>query len=539
MIRSSGAPAFFALSLACLILYFHYGFLKAGVPVRLLGLPLAAAASLAAIKWRWEEKLPKFRSRSENALFSAIAVLFLAGQLYLLTVPNQLWIMSEYLRVTGIGFEHLPGDCYRLGIFLVATAGWYAVKRLFLLVWRQVEEPVGRLWRSLDRFDAILFLLGILIFGTAVIICFHSTNLFYYPWPPYVKEYDILFTSDSGILAADCTYINLFSQENDFRQMLFALFSLHVLLFHLPAYFLPLESWVRGAAYALPQLVFLEGAVLLLAHLLGLKRWDKAAFFLLANSSFPVLLFSLMQEQYVIAVFFLLLYLLLCRETGAGVLLAAAGGTLSSSAIALFLIPGETWRRRRNVLVQAILFGGGMALVTAKWGLIGKLIQKLHLYATFTGKGVPWANKWEQYLHFISSCFIAPQIVESDRTLQLAPPSGDIAWDGILIGALLICAYLLNRHDDRARLCFRWMLFSTFLLLVVGWGSMENGMVLYTLYFQWASCALLWLLTEKIFYGCPWGRRLVIGITAAGMLACNVPAIYAIWQWGTINYPTV
>lgn len=540
MFRLNRSRDLFALSLGCLVLYFHFGFEKTGLPVRLLGGPLAAAAFAAALKWRWGEKLPGFRGRSENAVFSAVAALFLVGQLYFFSFPERLLTLDGRLHFPA-PFENAPKYCYAVAVLLFAAGGWLAVKRLFLLVWRQVEEPVRELGRSLDRFDAALFLLGMLLLGAGMAAVFLTTNLFYYPCtaPGGGTSYDILFTSDNGMLTAECAPVNLFSDENDFRQILFALFSLHVLPFHLLAYFLPPESALRGIAYALPQLMFLEASCLLLARLLRLERWDKAAFFLLANSTFPVLLYSLMQEQYVMAVFFLLLYLLLRRGAGAGVLLTAAGGTLSSSAAALFLAPGESAARRFRVLFQAVLFGGGAVLLTAKWGLITKLSEQMSNYANFTGRGVPLAARFEQYFHFLAGCFVAPEIVESGRTLQLAPLSGSVGPGGVVVGALLLCGWLVNRRDERAQLCFRWMLFSVFLLLLVGWGSRENGMILYSLYFQWAACALAWLLAEKLFGGHSAARRLAVAAAACGMLAYNIPALCAAWRWGVLNYPAI
>ena len=249
------------------------------------------------------------------------------------------------------------------------------------------------------------------------------------------------------------------------------------------------------------------------------------------------MLFTLLQEQYVIAVFFLLLYLLLRQDRNAGVLLAGAGGTLTTSGAALFLAPGMSWKQRGRTFVQAALFGGSAMLLTAKWGIIVTLFKQVRLYASFTGQTVTWAEKLEQYLQFLSGCFIAPRVTEIGNSLQLAPPSGRIPWAGVFVVILLLCGFLFNRRDDRALLCFNWMLFSLVLLLLIGWGSPENGMILYSLYFQWTFSALVWLLAEKILNRHRTTLRLTVLAAAAGMLWFNLPALHSLWSWGVVHYP--
>ena len=48
-----------------------------------------------------------------------------------------------------------------------------------------------------------------------------------------------------------------------------------------------------------------------------------------------------------------------------------------------------------------------------------------------------------------------------------------------------------------ARIAGAWIGFSALLLLAVGWGAPENGMILYTLYFGWAFAVLLFRLLQR------------------------------------------
>jgi hypothetical protein len=68
------------------------------------------------------------------------------------------------------------------------------------------------------------------------------------------------------------------------------------------------------------------------------------------------------------------------------------------------------------------------------------------------------------------------------------------------LAILLLCAVslVLNRREKTVRIAGVWAGFSVLLLLIVGWGAPENGMILYTLYFGWAFLLLLFRLLERI-----------------------------------------
>ena len=84
-----------------------------------------------------------------------------------------------------------------------------------------------------------------------------------------------------------------------------------------------------------------------------------------------------------------------------------------------------------------------------------------------------------------------------------------------------------------------WVAFSAVMLLILGWGTAENGLILYALYFGWAFLALLFQLVEKI------GETLRVKYltevcsfaAAAGLLVCNIPAIMEMIEFAVMYYP--
>ena len=69
---------------------------------------------------------------------------------------------------------------------------------------------------------------------------------------------------------------------------------------------------------------------------------------------------------------------------------------------------------------------------------------------------------------------------------------------GITILLLAIVSAVLNRDKKSSLLSAGWVAFSVIMLLGLGWGTKENGLILYALYFGWAFLVLLFQLVEKI-----------------------------------------
>lgn len=84
-----------------------------------------------------------------------------------------------------------------------------------------------------------------------------------------------------------------------------------------------------------------------------------------------------------------------------------------------------------------------------------------------------------------------------------------------------------------------WIVLSIVMLLGLGWGTAENGLILYELYFGWAFLVLLFQLVEKI------EDRLnvnflvpVFSIGSAVILAViNIPAIMEMVYFAITYYP--
>jgi hypothetical protein len=81
------------------------------------------------------------------------------------------------------------------------------------------------------------------------------------------------------------------------------------------------------------------------------------------------------------------------------------------------------------------------------------------------------------------------------------------------------------------------MALSFLVLCLVGWGTAENGLILYSLYFGWAYFCLAFLAVEKLFTAWPFGRNAVLSLAIAALAYVNIPGIVDLIQFGIQYYP--
>ncbi|MBQ3759905.1 MAG: hypothetical protein IJJ91_02125 [Synergistaceae bacterium] len=84
-----------------------------------------------------------------------------------------------------------------------------------------------------------------------------------------------------------------------------------------------------------------------------------------------------------------------------------------------------------------------------------------------------------------------------------------------------------------------WLLYSFIILCVFGWGTAENGLILYSLYFSWAVFILMFSLVVKAEELS--GVRFIVPVfalfAAALMLCANLPAMSELVGFAVKYYP--
>ncbi len=392
---------------------------------------------------------------------------------------------------------------------------------------------------------------------------YSRTNLFYQPAAAgQANKYDTVFTSDTGIHLQTNVYININAAENDLRQPLFGLFALPFGIVAswiaycfggtLPAYALALAS-LQAAALAF--------SMILASRLLKLRGLDQLIFLGLYFGSYPALLFILNLEQYIFALFWLLLFIYsLCRENLAGranstvrqageqpwlwqplCFAGAAGSMLTSGFFLLFTLRGKGLRQGLGAMIRTGLVFLACLTVFGQLPLLWEAGASLPRILRFAGTSLPLSEKLRQYWGFLANCLMAPEAVVTPNVFdqiswQLAPEQG-LAWLGPVLLALAAAAFLLYKKEPYFQLCLAWLLFSFCLLVGLGWGAKEQGMILYTLYFSWALLSLLYGGWMKLLARRPRLRR-GLGIALVLIIAwMNMAGIRQLIEFGLAYYP--
>ena len=487
-----------------------------------------------------------------------------------LLAPNRLWVRcwaailalttaynvksSFYTNCSGwirklLSLLGLPGQALllRLAPWAVAAAALPMLFACFLWFTDRIAALGLQLWRDSD-FTERFFLLGVgLLFAMMILFSYVCTQAFYgaHLWGRWFN-FDLIYSADSGFLVHTDVYRNIGASQNDLRQPLFGLFALPFsqtawllsrLLFFLPDMYVTVNQIMQ-------MLLFLV-AVVLVARMMGLKGAEKGMFLLLMTVSWPTLIFVLTAEQYLFAVFYLVMMLYLDRESPERDLsyLAATGSMLTTG----IWFPLLTWDRDFSRFVKKTLRLCG--LFFAVTFICGRLTTFLDIpeyiegYGAYTGADVAPVQKLMQYVNFVRACLIAPPSGVDNTTYghlswQMLPVT---SWSlpGLVLIASSAAGLVLSRKDRFGRCCGVWMGFSLLLLGIVGWGTIDNGLSLYTLYFGWAFTAMSFRLLDRLLSR--W-RGVKLGVMLALILALgavNIQALRSVLLFGSQFYPAI
>lgn len=416
---------------------------------------------------------------------------------------------------------------------VLAIAAFFFVFVCVSGFWRWLRQGLRGLFQDVGRGEWAFYGGVLLVLFTVVTVVFLGTDAFYETAYPY----DIVYTSDSHILVQNNAYLWISNGQNDLRQPLFAVFAAPFLgLSYLISNLLSAPASVDALLMNYPQILLLFLANFLLARMLGVRGWKRPGFLLLLTCAYPALLFSFMMEQYIIAYFYLILFLY-SVWTGRpdAIAFCGAGGTLLTGVVTAPLTSGRNPRMDLKGWLQDVLNGAIsfviFLLAFSRLDIILNAALSLMDLNRFAGEALSLWEKLCQYTAFVAGCLWAPAAQVTENTWgniswQLVR-SQSLNWAGIGILLLCLMSVVLNRRDKMTRLAGAWVVFSTLVLLAAGWGTQENGLILYALYFGWAIPALLYRLAEWI--GTKLSKPNLAGILSVvggiALLAVNVGAM--------------
>lgn len=361
---------------------------------------------------------------------------------------------------------------------------------------------------------------------------------------------DLIYTSDSPAHIKHNVFLSLTYYENDLRQPLFAIFSSPFMaLPYLLCRLLNPSPGIQACILNAAQIVMLVFTNYLLAKMLKLSPRKTVCFMLLVCCTYAQLLSVLMIEQYIVAYFWLILcvFLIVEKHQPDSVVLWGAGNTLLTSMVLLPLVSNTSpVKNFKKWFTDSLKYGFGfigLMLLFGRFDLFYNLFAQVRMYSSFTGQTVTFSDKLLQFFEFIHNCILPPNaaidtVTYAHTSWQMEPVTAFNIF-GIVILLLVVISFVLNRDKRSGQLAAFWVGFSVVVLLGFGWGTKENGLILYSLYFSWAYFALLFQLVEKI--ECKLKIKFLLPVVTAlaviALLIINIPAIMEMVNFAITYYP--
>jgi hypothetical protein len=457
-------------------------------------------------------------------VLTIIMVHCFSARIFFIHYPNVFYRLQASAGIPEAFHEALT---HALVYLLCSTTAPFLFAFLYILMTR-LALPLAGILKPPDRIALSLMTIAV---SVLTVILYNKTNCFY-----GAGVDDVVYTFDSfGYY--DQYYYNPSSH-------------LHHALVHV--FFSPVAGIARlgsNVLYFIPnifpvllcvlQSIVLCISALLLSRILNLKSPDKVLFLVIYALSYPAMLNAITLEANIVSAFWLIcfLYFFFSGKSGWSCDLAyiAATGNLAVSGIVVLC------HARFRKIVRA-LFGCVVFMLMFNAAVFDMSGLFLHV-RRFSGMSLPLADRLLQFYNFISSCLIKPEISIRPRYLagqlisyQLSPAES-VNIFGVALLALTVLGFALNHRNRFAQFCLSWVALSFFILVVLGWGSLENGFILYSLYFGWAYFCLLFMAIDKLLSGFP-AAKYGVYVSAAMMLAAiNFPGIHELIRFCVKYYP--
>lgn len=457
------------------------------------------------------------------------------------------------------------------------TKLWYYLKSFF---------------KSLDKLEKNFLIIATCVFSVAIIIIYNITSVFTAAHiadedKKYILTYseeneqtlaigqlieddvysvicgNLLFTADTQFIIDTDAYNNINAKENDIRQPLFGLFALPYTIVPKLISDITFDE-IYPFLIAIVQGFMVFVTIILLEKIMKLQGIARLLFMLFLTFTYPTVLFLVNMEQYVIHVFYLVLfiYMVLNKIKDKDLLYIMATGTLITTGI-LFPLLGEKKNFKESIKnifftflkFAAILIITGKIILYTPEQLKGQ-IDNLSIYTSGASEAIDYATQANMYTNFALNTVIAPQIKSEEGLLASKVMVRDnltvriVAYNykvqqtentstnvfGLLILVMVVLGFIFNRKDAFCKICFTWVLFSVFLLLIVGYGASENGFILYSYYFSWAFVCLIFRLFELLLKKWPKIKNTIYTVAIIPMAIINFYGIYQLIIFGIQYY---
>lgn len=491
-------------------------------------------------------KLPKFSN--SDVFISLIMSWFIVNSVlkfhnYYYTFLMKL--IALFADKTGLVYD----DVVTVIINIIGLFASVSIFYILLALIRYSFPIIKSFKKTLMKSEKVYLIVTAIIFSLIITIIYHKTTAFSYPKNPkneYVTH-DVLFTTDTGIQIHTNTYLKFSAAENDIRQPLFTLAAYpFAIIADVSSSFV---NWLTGNNSNLFYQIFLgwmQAYVLILIGLL-IKRLLQTdiSVSILYLCSFSTIFFALNLEQYVFGMFWLILWIYNYIKSSKNNYLFSTisiGSLITNSVLLPFFAFKKDLKAWLSNFWQCIGLFFLLIIIFGKLASVYANLVNFNSYVEFMGTKVIFIDKLSQFLYFLASCFIAPTHFTTLNpkgyiSLQLVSVE-TISIIGILIFVISTINLVKNRKNIITRVAYGWFLLSVLLLLIVGWGTIENGLILYGIYFSWAYTILIFQFLQT-YLKKDMILKIIIYLISGSLLVYNVCNLSKIISFGIQNYPAI
>ena len=395
----------------------------------------------------------------------------------------------------------IPNTLVMIGLLIGC---FYFLYILFNIVFNYVVSWIKKFCKRMTLTEKRYFIISTVFFSLLVIIIYSFTSVFYLPkLNGNIQAFDVIYSSDTGAHGILQSYVMNNAVENDLRQPLFAIFSY---CFMIVPYLLSKMIGVESCFYILSAIiqVFLLSVIsVIFTRLMNLDDKKSIIFYLIYNLSYPYILFSLNMEQYIFGLFWLIMFIYSkYNDDECKFMFCASTGSLLTNGI-LFPFISKEKKIKKCIIDYCItgLYFIGLICIFGQLPLLIDIAKGTNHLSNYVATDLS-STKYYQFSHFITNCFIAPSkyiVVEIfDHPSFQLPIYSSFDYMGFVIFILCFIGFFRSDKSFFDKVCLFWMFFSIFIMIVLGYGTNENGLILYSLYFGWAYVCLLFRLIESI-----------------------------------------
>jgi len=519
-------------------------------------------------KYKILDKLFEFKSK-RHILISLLIAIYTVIEILLVFYGLWAWLLTVAENSIAVGIRSSFSEQFiETALFLlIILTGIVALFFVFAAVYavvirfKKIIDFANNVLLKAELQELIYFSATMLTFGVFAIILYNLSPIFWGDQSLHRGSQDFIFGADIGAVFyrdsqfyfASANIRRLFYPLVQFPFVLLAR-ALGRIFFFAPFSFVYFVHLFHIALMAVSGILLARMCTYNEASS-STSGFSKTYFLLLYTASFPFMVFSTFVERYVLPTFcIILLMYIFIHVPGSkfkSVAALAAAGTLTPGVVMFpFITYGKNIKKWfKNFFKLAIVF----IVICIFCGVLPILFNSIHDIladlANHGGTGISINQRALQFITFVSTCFISAETELINRidltdtaygfeyTAYIMSRPKTVNWVGIVMIALSVAGFIINRKLRFAQMSFLWTVFAFFALFVMGWQARENEMFLSALYFGWAFFVLVFIFFEKLLEKQTVIKYVIYSVMLIVMAVININGIIELVQFGIQHYP--